>query len=220
MKPPIMLSKHKQVDRDRTKALVAIGFASVALVSGFIVARAFWSQANYLNKVADQKEAAVEQLNKNKESIDQLKKSYAEFIAGNPNIIGGSATGTDLQDGDNAKLVLDALPSTYDYPAFVTSVEALIRPNKITEIKGVDDVAQQSLQDGAPTAVEMPITVTFTTSYDGFKNVMELFRRSIRPLKVNKLILGGTNNELDVTIEVASYFQSGTTMRIERNEVQ
>lgn len=220
MKPPIMTTKHRQVDRDRTVALVAIGFASVALVAGFILARAFWSQANYLNKVADQKEAAVEQLNTNKESIDQLKKSYSEFISGNPNIIGGANNGTGLLDGDNAKLILDALPSTYDYPAFVTTIESLIRPNKITELKGVDDVAQQSIEGGAPAAVEMPITITFTTSYDGFKNVMDLFKRSIRPLKVNKLVLGGTNSDLDVTIEVVSYFQPGTTMRIERNEVQ
>jgi hypothetical protein len=221
MKPLGINTKRKQVDRDKTVALVAIGFASVVLVGGFIVSRTLWSQASYLGRVADKKEAAVDQLEANQNALTELEKSYDTFVASNPNMIGGQTSGIGLADGDNAKLVLDALPSSYDYPAFVTTVESLIRPNIITDIEGIDDVAQQNLTEGGvPAPVEMPLQVTFTTSYDGFKSVLDLFNRSIRPIKINKLVLGGTNNELDVTVDVISYYQTGTTMRVERSEVQ
>lgn len=212
-------NKRSQAEKDKTMALVAIGVASVALVAGLMISKAFWSQANYLSKVADQKEVAVEQLESNKASIDSLRTSYAGFTANNPNMIGGNSNETGGNNGDNAKLVLDALPSEYDFPGLVSSLEALLSAYTITSISGVDDSLVQKTAN-ATGVVEIPIRVEFTSTYEGHKQAINLLRRSIRPFKIVKVELSGTNNELDSSIDLITYYQPATGLKIERAEVQ
>lgn len=220
MKPAINGSKRQQVDKDKTLALVAIGIASVVLVAGIIVSKAFWSQATYLNKVAGIKEEAIRQLEENKQSLVSLGDSYEEFVSSNPNLIGGSVDGTAANDGDNAKLVLDALPSSYDFPALVSSVENILTPYKINSITGVDDSVSQSSAEGTDQPVEMPVIVEFTSTYSGSINAITSFKNSIRPFRIDKIEMEGTNNRLKTTLNLVSYYQPETGMKIERNIVK
>lgn len=220
MKPMNSSGKRAQVDKDKTMALVAIGIASVVLVAGIMVSKAFWSQATYLSKVVDKKEAAVKQLEENQESVETLRSSYSEFVSQNPNLIGGNSTETGGNNGDNAKLILDALPSVYDFPGLVTSVEALLSSYTINSITGVDDsIIQQNASSGGA-YVEIPLSMEFTSTYDGHKQAIDSLKRSIRPFKITRIELSGTNNELDSTIDVVTYFQPETGLRIERKVVQ
>jgi hypothetical protein len=220
MKPVIKKnSKRAQVDKDKTKALIAIGVASVVLVAGFMISKALWSQASYIGKVIDKKEVAVEQLKANKEAVDQLKTSYDDFVTRNPNLIGGSVSGEGQNDGDNSKLVLDALPSEYDFPALVSSVEGLLSVYKIKGIEGVDDSVIQATAETVSAPVEIPVSMSFTSTYDDFKNSLNILKRSIRPFKITKIELSGTNSQLDSEIGVITYYQPATGLKIESEAV-
>lgn len=217
---PLSSSKRQQVDKDKMLALVAIGVASVVLVAGIMTSKTFWSQATYLNGVASQKEKAVQQLEENKQSVDSLNSAYKEFVDSSPNLIGGSVDGSNPNDGDNAKLVLDALPSAYDFPALVSSVENLLSPYQVNAISGIDDSITQSASEGLDQPVEMPITVEFTSTYGGFITAIQSFKDSIRPFRIDRIEMEGTNNQLKTTLNLVSYYQPETGMKIERKVVQ
>lgn len=217
---PLASSKRQQVDKDKTMAMVAIGVASVVLVAGIIVSKAFWGQATYLNNVAGIKEEAVSQLEENKQSLSSLAESYESFVTSNPNLIGGGVDGTEPNDGDNAKLVLDALPSAYDFPALVSSVENILSPYRINSISGIDDSVTQAGAEATDQPVEMPITVEFTSTYSGLISAVDSFKNSIRPFKINKIELQGTNSQLKTTLTLVSYYQPETGMKIERKVIQ
>ncbi len=212
-------TKRVQVDKDKTVIFVTVAAAAVISVMALMISKGIWSQSSYLGKVADQKEVAVRQLKANKASADQLKSSYDAFKSQSPNLIGGSATGEGPRDGDNARLVLDALPSKYDFPALTTSLEQLLFGYKVNGIVGNDDVViQQANTTSAP--VEIPVTVDFTANYDGVKTLIDTFDKSIRPFHITRLEFRGSNSNLQTTFAMKTFYQPEKTVEITKKEVQ
>jgi hypothetical protein len=212
-------SKRYMVDKDKTTVFALIAVASVVTIAAFVVSKGFWSQASYLSKVADIKETARDQLEDNKKAVTDLTLSYNALTSQNPNLLGGNPQGTGERDGDNAALILDALPSKYDFPALAASVEKILTGYSINSIAGVDDtIAQQTLVATGP--VEIPFTTQVETNYDGFKQLISTFNRSIKPIHFTKLELSGTNAILRVSAEAKSYYQPELGLQITENEVQ
>ena len=75
-----------------------------------VASRALWSQRGYQSRVISEKEKAVSQLESNIAATNQLAISYNAFVSTPDNVIGGNPNGTGDRDGNNAKIVLDALP--------------------------------------------------------------------------------------------------------------
>ena len=75
-----------------------------------------------LPALAKAKEKAHQQLDKNLKAFDSLVVSYKSFEGKSTNVIGGNASGTGDNDGKNSKIILDALPSSSDFPALTSSI--------------------------------------------------------------------------------------------------
>lgn len=215
------LSKRVQVDKTQAVMLGIVIGASFITMFALVASKSFFSQANYLNKVAGQKEKAVKQLKSNKDAVGSLVDSYKKFAEQNPNLIGGSSTGNGERDGDNGRLVLDALPSKYDFPALATSLEKLLNGYTINSITGNDDVVAQS-SDGAASegTVDMPFTIDVSTDYAGMQRLAGTFEKSIRPFQIQKLELTGTNTKLQATITAKTFYQPEKAVKIELKEVK
>jgi hypothetical protein len=213
------MTKRAQIDKAKAQLLLIIGVAAFVAIGCLVVAKGYFSQANYLGKIAGQKEKAVQQLKINKSAVSSLTEAYKKFATQNPNLLGGSVSGNGERDGDNGRLVLDALPSSYDFPALTSSIEKLLTGYKINSITGSDDSAAQS-QTEATEAVEMPFSVSLSTNYASFQELMKNFDRSIRPFQVTTLQLSGTNDTLQVDMAARTFYLPSGGLKIEQKEVK
>lgn len=215
-------SKHLQINKANTSMVVAVAISSFVVVFSLVAVKALISQRNYQARVINKKEVARDQLNANIASSEALVTAYKNFVGSSQNMLGGDPKGAGDRDGDNAKLILDALPSKYDFPALTTSVEKLILQNslKIESITGTDDqLAQQDNEDSAnPEPVEMPFEVTVAGTYDRIKNIVSVFEKSIRPLNAISLKLTATEDQVQLELKAKSYYQPAKNLKI-RTEV-
>src|SRR5690606_31217848 len=106
--------------------ILVVAIAAVVVTFSLVASKALWDQSRFLSRVIDKKETARDQLVANVEATNQLVTSYKEFVRRQPNVIDGDANGQGANGGDNAQIVLDALPSKYDHAALLTSIEKLI----------------------------------------------------------------------------------------------
>lgn len=217
-------TKRLQVDKANARIVLILAVAAFVAVFSLVASRALLSQRSYQAKVIGEKKKALSQLKANNEAAAQLVDAYKVFVASPENIIAGSSTGTGDRDGDNAKIVLDALPSKYDFPALATSLEKVLTDKNyfIDSITGVDDELNQQ---NAPTTdikpVEMPFDVSVKGDLETAQGVLDIFRLSIRPIRIVKADFSAeANSGLKTSISAISYYQPQKTIQIKKQVVQ
>lgn len=215
----------KRIGVNKTNGrIVAITSGAAFLVVFFLVAS--WSlmgQLNYQNRVIGARKQAVDQLKKNLSARDSLVKSYSSFAEAGQNFIGGSATGAGAQDGTNPKLVLDALPGKYDFPALTSSLEKVSQEQKVAieSVGGVDDeIAQTGSTDADPKPVEMPFEFKVAGDYVAVQRTVDAFDRSIRPIKIQKVQISGDAEKTTLFITASSYYQPTKALTIKTKVVK
>jgi hypothetical protein len=115
MKMPISV-KHVQINKANNMINIVIAAASIVVAFSLFSAKALVGQSSYQHRVIAEKNKASAQLKANVTAANNLKTQYDVFEQANPNIIGGqggSNPGEGPTDGDNSRIVLDALPSQW-----------------------------------------------------------------------------------------------------------
>lgn len=213
--------KQIAIDKNNTAIVAAVAVASFLVIFSLIASFALVKQMSYQQKVIGKKKTALKQLKQNAEEVDKLKVAYQAFANSPQNVIGGSSTGKGDRDGENPRLILDALPSKYDFPALTTSLEKVFKPYGIESITGIDDEANQSDEAAiTPQVVEMPFSVTINSSAGNSKQALQIFERSIRPFQVIKVNISGEANQLDMTVDGTTYFQPKKKFDVSMEKVQ
>ena len=201
-------------------AVVAI--AAFVFVFSIVASRALIIRMSYQNRIIAAKEKARDQLIANINTVDDLVVSYKAFVETPDNVIGGSPTGKSDKDGNNSKVVLDALPSKYDFPGLTTSIEKILKNNgsSINSISGTDDEVAQSSGDDSSKPVAMSFKLSASGTYDSTQKLLSLLQRSIRPIHVKQLDLSGNDKGIEVTITADSYFQPEKTLTIQKKVIK
>lgn len=216
--------KRVQIGKANTTMVIATAVAAFVVTFSIIAGRALLNKRSYQARVIGAKEKAVDQLQENIEATNTLVNSYKVFVSTPTNVIGGNPTGTGDKDGDNAKIVLDALPSQYDFPALASSLEKILKGNgyRIDSITGVDDeVAQQDTPEtNNPEPVAIPFELAVTTNLAGSKNLLTLLERSIRPIKVQTMSITGSNADMQVSITAETYYQPQKSLTIQTEVIR
>jgi hypothetical protein len=217
-------TKRLQINQANVTIVIATSIAAFVTIFSLVAARALISQYSYQSKVIAKKEVAKMQLQANIVAVNSLLNSYQQFVSQPDNIIGGTATGQGDRDGDNARIILDALPSKYDFPAVATSIEKLVteRNAKIVKITGTDDeVNQQATESSAtPEPVEIPFEVGAESNYQTAQDLIGVFERSIRPVKLTGLTLAGKDSTLTLTLKAKTYYQPEKALSIKSEVVK
>lgn len=240
-------TKRLQIDKANSTIVAVVGIAAFLVAFSLVAARSLISRQSYQNKVISAQEKARDQLQANIDAVDDLKVKYSEFVNRQENIIKGNSTGNGERDGDNARIILDALPSKYDFPALASSLEKILadRNYTITTISGVDDEAgqnggaqgaegegvdpaaaaagsaAQTQQSASGSAVEMPFEIGAEGNYKGMIELLNVFRNSIRPLYVQVLTFkAGDGDTIQVDIQGKSYYQPERALNITEEVVQ
>lgn len=216
----------KRMGVDKTNArILAITAGAAFLVVFFLVASySLFSQLTYQNRVIKAKKQAVTQLRENVDASDSLVGSYKAFAGSGQNYIGGTSTGSAAQDGSNAKITLDALPSKYDFPALTSSLEKVAADQKalIQEINGTDDeVAQAGTETSPqPVPIEIPFEIKVGGDFAAIQRVVDAFDRSIRPIQIKTMQVTGDQQLLSLQITAKTFYQPEKTLKLQTKVVK
>jgi hypothetical protein len=219
MAMPEISTKRLAIGKANAQIVGIVAAASFVTVFCLIASSTVWSQNQYQSRLSKAKTVAHKQLQSNIAAFAKLSESYNAFNGLSPNAIGGNPGGTGDNDGDNTKLVLDALPSSYDFPALTSSIEKILLAHNltVTNITGTDDqVAQQSNDlSSNPQAVPIPFSFTVTgANYASVQQLMTNLQQSIRPIQIDSLTLSGGVNNMQIIVNAHTYYQPAKSISI------
>ncbi|HMS50303.1 MAG TPA: hypothetical protein PKA02_02600 [Candidatus Saccharibacteria bacterium] len=217
-------TKRLQINKAQTTIVATVAIAAFVAVFSIVSCKSLLTQRSYQSKVIAKQTKARDQLRSNLEAIGSLVTSYKTFTGAPENAIGGNPAGTGDRDGDNAKIVLDALPSKYDFPALASSLEKILndRKFKIGGITGTDDELEQSKNQtsDSPQPIDMPFEVAVEGSYASIQDLVGVFEKSIRPFDIQKLELSGGVSNMQFNMSAKTYFQPEKTLNIKMETVK
>lgn len=216
------LRKRQQIAQAGRTMFLWIAAAAVAVSLAAVALQFLFTQWSYNNRVVGAKYKAASTLGRNIESSKELKDNVNELV-------GNQALASIRQEGstNNLQVPLDALPSTPDLTALATSVQQAIVPRSGVTLETLAPDVQTGLEDeGAevPTSSDEPIeqrfTVIVTGNYDAIRRFVGDLERSIRPMKVETLGVGGSQQSLRATMQIVTYYQPAKTIDIKKEAVR
>jgi hypothetical protein len=240
--------KHLQIDKANNAIFIIVALAVIVSVFSLVSAKTLLGESSYQHKALKEKNIAIETLKENITAANTLKKQYDSFESQNPNIISGRG-GLDIaeaisagidqngaiqlngqtvnlsgQDGDNAKIVLDALPSRYDFPALISSVEKVANLNNtpLQSVSGTDDSQSESASNSAAQSspASIAFSITSQTSYSTLQTFIKSLEHSIRPVDITQLSIKGSSDTMTADIEANTYYQTPLSLKIVQKEVK
>lgn len=202
-----------QVDRNYAKMVAVIAIAASVVIFSLVVSNMLIKQIQYQNKVIGLRDKAATQLKKNVSAISPLVTAYQSFESAPESVIGTQQS--------NSKIVLDALPSKYDFPALATSLEYLAQQSGVTikGISGVDNATTAEQSSVNPSPIEIPFDITVSGSYANTKKFVESLEKSIRPFSIQEVTLNGSDSDLTVTLKATTYYQPEKKLEIKETVV-
>lgn len=218
-------TKHLAISKANAQIVGIVGAASFVTIFCLVAAHAVFSQNQYTSRVTKKATIAHDQLTKNIQSYNNLQNAYDAFTNAPQNIIGGSPSGVGPSDGNNTNIILDALPSSYDFPALTSSIEKILTAGNfsISSIGGTDDqVAQQTNSiTASPQPVPMPFSFSVSNAnYQSVQSLIGTLQKSIRPIQIDSITLSGGSNNMNLTVNAHTYYQPGKSLGITKVEVK
>jgi len=223
-------SKRNLIDEADKRMLSFAGVAAFVVIFSIVASKSLISQLSYQNRLASAQQTALNQLKADLSSENSLVSSYRTFVGSPTNIIGGSSTVQGVNTGDNGQIVLDALPSKYDFPAMVTSVNNLLSSSgvSVTGISGTDEqLAQQADQTSSdPSPVPMVFQFTVSGSYQNVQTLFNTLQDSIRPFQVQSVQIQANTDttshqtSLTLTVTAQTFYQPEKVFDITSEEIQ
>jgi Pilus assembly protein, PilO. len=218
------LTKRSLINKANSTIVATTALAAFVVVFALVAGNSLVGQIAYQNRVINAKKQALNTLKADLQARDSLVESYKEFVADEVNVLGGVAKGTGERDGDNAKLVLDALPSKYDFPALTTSLEKIITDQHlgIVSIAGTDQEVDQAGNQTSPNPVPvaMPFQIQVNGSYTAIQGLVDMLYRSIRPFQIGTIELSGDENSMTAAISAQTYYQPEKSLDITQEVVR
>lgn len=207
--------KHLQIDKSQSTMLLVTAVTTAIVIFGLFATKAMVTKGLYQRRALSAEKAAAAQLKSNYDSAQTLFTQYKIFADQNPNVLDGSSAGSTNANVDNAQIVLDALPSSYDEPALATSIEKVLTGQAITinSLTITDDPITNSDQP-QPSPVAKPVMFSFegTGTFASDTKLLQDFERSIRPFDLNTLDITGTDAKLKLTVGMSTYFQPAKSL--------
>jgi len=205
--------KHLEINKANTMIVVACAVATVIVVFAAVASISLGKDMSYKNKVINLRNKANKQLLSNITAANSLDQSYQAFESSSESVIGTS--------DDNAKIVLDALPSKYDFPAFITSLEWMITNSgsTISGITGTDNEATAAQNSIDPQPVVIPFQISTSGTYTNAQSLISELQRSIRPIQITSLTFSGSDTNLTTTISAQTYYQPEKQLGIQQSVV-
>jgi Tfp pilus assembly protein PilO len=208
-------TKHIQI-KDITSSTVVIVSLTVALLAFTVVTSKYLLDMSvYQANVISKKNDVNKILEENVKSVNVIVAEFEAFDSTPESIIG--------TNDPNSKVILDALPSKYDFPALISSIQNVAsgRSYTIESISGTDaELTIEQAPSGDPVVVPIPLTISVRGDYDGVKQFIRDLELTIRPIKIQKLTVSGSGSGLAVSVQAETYFQPGKNFTVSQEQIR
>ncbi|HUD07070.1 MAG TPA: hypothetical protein VMR34_04235 [Candidatus Saccharimonadales bacterium] len=221
--------KRGKIDQANSFMVIIIAVSSFLVVFSLTSAKALISQYAYQERVISAQQRTITQIKTDLNAVSSLVTSYEAFANTSTNIIGGNPSGTGPRDGNNAKIVLDALPTEYDFPAMVTEIQSLISNLGVT-VGGISATNQSSTTAAGslatPTAgsstapVDLPFSLSLEGTYGGIQNVINALQECIRPMQIISMSLSGSDTNMTASISAQTYYQPASGLKVSQETIK
>ncbi|MDB5161275.1 MAG: hypothetical protein JWO96_655 [Candidatus Saccharibacteria bacterium] len=221
-------SKALKLSKDQSALMGTVAAATVISVFSLVSIKALAGQVIYQGKVISARHNSAKQMKANISNANTLVTQYnSVFLGSSPdNIIGGkndSSTSAVPPNGNNGRIVLDALPTVYDFPALLTSMSKVLTNNGIgsQSIGGSDQSSTvKSDPTGNPQPANIDLTVSGTGTYKDTARLIKDMERSIRPFDITHLAINGNESSLTIDLNLTTYYQPAKTLSITSKEIR
>jgi len=218
-------SKRLAISKANAQIVGIVAAASFITIFCLFAIKAAYSQNRYQARVTGAKEKAHNQLVANIKAFDSLQSAYKGFDGASNNVIGGLKDGTGDNDGPNSKIILDALPSSYDFPALTSSIEKILNDHglKVTSISGTDDQLNQQSNTSSPNPQPVIMPFAFTISNANYTSVGQLIsvlEHSVRPIQIDSLTVSGGASSMTITVNAHTYYQPAKDVNITKKVIK
>ncbi len=218
-------TKRLAISKANAQILGVLVGASFVTIFCLVISQQLFVQSRYQARVISQKNKANNQLTSNIKVFQDLRRSYTDFDSKNPNVIGGQRQGIDDRDGNNAKIMLDALPSSYDFPALTSSLEKILTQLNVnvTDITGTDDqlIQQTHVAEPTPQAVSVPFSFSVkSANYTSIQKIIDTLQLSIRPIQIDTIDTTGGGSDMAMTVSAHTFYQPSKNLDIKKQVVK
>lgn len=202
-------SKHTLIEKANSTMVVMAVVAAIIVSFSIVISKFMIDQISYNNRVIGAKEDVRDVINENIVTADELSKSLSALEASD-NLI--KAQGSKK----NSVVVLDALPSKYDFPAIATSMALLAESTGVTldNFGGSDNEASAEQDAAEPTTTEIPFEVTVKGSYGEVQEFIRNLEFSIRSMDIQTIAYGGSDAELEAELEINTFYQPSKNLEV------
>lgn len=231
MKMRLPTGQRALIDKANKTVVTLAAIAAIIVTFSLVASKALWDQRSFQAEVIDKKKTALDQLKANKDAVDSLVNSYSVFIQQQPNAIEGNSQGNGERDGDNARIVLDSLPSQRDIPALASSIEKIINKQGLQassigvsgDEPGVEAIDEgEEVEDATVAEVsEIPFEFRVETSFSASQQLFEALQHSIRPIRIVEFSLEGSGGSaILATIKATTYFKPAQSLDVSTETIQ
>lgn len=217
-----LTSKRLQISNANAFMFSVLVGASVIASFSLVTVRLMFSEMRYQQKIISMKSKSLKQIKENLQTARTLEQQYLEFEQAPDNVIGGSSVGTGERDGSNSKIVLDALPSKYDFPALATSLDSMMKTAgvNIESITGIDrEIEELNKTSPNPEPLALDFGVATSGNYDATRTFIFDMERSIRPIQIVSLDMSGSDAAIRLRANARTYYQPEKDLTLQKKEV-
>lgn len=215
MAKQLISTKTQQIEKANSVLFATVVIASIVVSFSLVFVQILWKQGRFNARVISAQEVVRDDLKWNIETIPKLEAELV-VLENADDLIKGQG------DKTNSQIVLDALPSEYNFPAIATSFDSLAKKSgvKLTTFKGQDlgDAAPKTSPE--PTPTEILFDVGVEGSYENIVKFINSLEVSIRPMKVKKLALAGNTGKLTLDLSLSTYYQPAIDLNLTKRTVE
>lgn len=224
------LGKRRQIKLAGRTMFVWVAVASIVVAFAAVALQLLVAQWLFNSKVLDAKYKAASTLDGGLKSYNALKTNVNTLLGSND-----LADARNAPEEGNLQVILDALPAKSDVTATATSIQQVIAPRSGVTLETinvpVDDqtsaVSTSTTQTAAQTnslsvgtAVGQTFNVVVTGNYQSVQAFLKNLERTIRPMNVVNLTVGGNDSSLRATMDLVTYYQPTKSVTITKKAIK
>jgi Tfp pilus assembly protein PilO len=203
--------KHIGVSKANAQMVTTAAAAAFIVVFCLVASDHLWGIKNFQSRLMAAEKTADSHLKIDITAERTLQSSYYKFVQKNPTLLGAPLVNNPQLIYNNATVILDALPSQYDFPALTTTIQKLLQINNlnVTSIGGQDQSATMSNAAlSNPQPIEIPFSFTVTgASYSSVQQLFQVLQASIRPIQIDSMQISGSDSNMTLNINAHTYYQ-------------
>lgn len=220
----VAVRKRQQIDSSRKTMFIFVAGAAFLAGIALVISIFLIQQIVFHSKVIIEKQSTIFRLDKNLESVGELKKNVRVLET-------NSALNSVKANSENSALqtVLDALPDNPNADAFgasiknkfVDTVEGLTLDNlSVTSPNSRGEESEDNNSESADSPNTLHFSLEVSGSADKLRELLTKFERSIRVIELKSFEIHTSEDKLSLTIQGVAYYEPAQKIHLEKKVVK